>query len=76
LSEYEIILIILGVVVPIVSGLTAWKAFKAKLNMIRKLIDTVDDAIYDDKVTENEFRVIWNNFTELATSFKHKTPGD
>jgi len=75
LSEYDIILIILGVVVPIISALTAYKKFKSKLNQIRHLIDSVDDAIYDDEISEDEFRFVWSKFLNVIQHSDKKTPG-
>lgn len=33
--------------------------FRLRLSQIRKVIDRLDDALYDDKVTEEEYRGIW-----------------
>ena len=44
-----------------------WQLAKNKLSEIRKLIDAVDDAIYDDSVNEEEFREI---FQRLMTVVK------
>ena len=32
---------------------------RRKIHKIRIFVDSVDDALYDDKVTEDEFRKIW-----------------
>lgn len=34
--------------------------FKKKLSEFRACIDTVDDAVKDDKVSEEEFRLAWD----------------
>lgn len=38
---------------------------KQRLHALRKLIDLLDDALYDDTVTEDEFRRIWEQFKAL-----------
>jgi sensor histidine kinase YesM len=38
---------------------------KNKISNIRKLIDTVDDALVDDSVNEDEFRKIFNAAKEV-----------
>lgn len=39
---------------------------KKKLTKVRQLIDVVDDALQDDKVTEEEFRNIVNRLIAVA----------
>lgn len=34
--------------------------FKKKLSEFRACLDAVDDALKDDKVTEEEFRLVWD----------------
>lgn len=36
-----------------------WQLAKTKLSEIRKLIDAVDNALYDDNISEEEFREIF-----------------
>lgn len=38
-----------------------YKKGKKILGEIRKVMDCVDNAVYDDKVTEEEFRATWEN---------------
>lgn len=38
-----------------------YKKGKKILGEVRKLFDAVDDAVYDDTVTEAEFRKVWEN---------------
>lgn len=38
---------------------------RKKLHEIRSLVDDVDEAVQDDKVTEQEFRKIWNDAREV-----------
>ncbi len=44
-----------------------WQLAKNKLNKIRKLLDDVDDAVRDDKITEDEFRKIWTDFAAMVS---------
>lgn len=34
--------------------------FKKKLSEFRACLDSVDDALKDDKVSEEEFRLVWD----------------
>lgn len=43
-----------------------WQRAKNKLSEIRQLVDSVDDAVYDDKVTEEEFRTIYQRLTTVV----------
>lgn len=43
-----------------------WQLAKKKLTEVRQLIDIVDDALQDDKVTEEEFRNIVNRLIAVA----------
>lgn len=38
---------------------------KRKIKEIRKLIESVDNALYDDKISEDEFRDIFRRFKVL-----------
>jgi hypothetical protein len=40
-------------------GFAIYLIVKYRLHQARKFLDLVDDAIYDDKVSEDEFRAIW-----------------
>ena len=44
---------------------TAWDLGKRKIKNIRLLFDEVDDALYDDVVSEDEFRIIFNQLKTL-----------
>ena len=57
------ILTVLIVAISVLSGL-GWGFAKSKITQIRKLADAVDDALYDDKISEQEFRMI---FARLRT---------
>ena len=60
--ESEVITAIIAVVGGITASAVAWAKFKTKFSEIRKFIDTLDDALYDNKVTENEYRELWESF--------------
>ena len=44
-----------------------WQLAKNKLNRVRKLLDDVDDAVRDDRITEDEFRKIWSSFVAVVS---------
>ena len=46
-------------------ALAAWLYLRKNVHKVRVLVDTVDDALYDDKVTEAEYRDIWEQFKRL-----------
>ena len=48
-------------------GLAAYAVFKYRLHQVRVAIDAVDDAVVDDKVTEDEFRKIWDAFKTIIS---------
>ena len=54
------------VAISLIAGLQ-WGFAKSKITQIRKLADAVDDALYDDKISEQEFRMI---FARLRTLIK------
>ncbi len=39
--------------------------FKRKLKEVREAIDALDDALQDDKISEEEFRKIWSKFKAI-----------
>ena len=49
----------------VAGGLAAYAIFRYRLHQIRKLIDALDDAVTDDKVTEEEFRIIYELVREI-----------
>lgn len=61
----ELVTAILAIVGAIGASLVVWNKFKSRLSQIRKLIDTLDDALYDNKVTEKEYREIWESFKAI-----------
>jgi hypothetical protein len=36
--------------------------------MVRQFIDTLDDALYDDRISEDEFRSLWSRFKAMFSS--------
>ena len=47
------------------AGGTYYLIAKKKIGEFRKLVDAVDDAVYDDKVTEEEFRKMYQSAKAL-----------
>ncbi|SNQ60406.1 hypothetical protein [Candidatus Methanoperedens nitratireducens] len=43
-----------------------WQLAKKKLSQVRVLIDKVDDALYDDNISEQEFRDIVKTLVDLV----------
>lgn len=52
----------------IASSVATWYRFKRKIKALREFIVELDEAIKDDKVTEEEFRRIWQRFKDLIYS--------
>jgi len=40
-------------------ALAVYAVVKYRLHQVRQLLDVVDDALYDDKVSDEEFAAIW-----------------
>ena len=57
-------LTIIFLITSVIAG-TAWDLGKRKIKNIRLLFDEVDDALYDDVVSEDEFRIIFNRLKTL-----------
>ncbi len=62
---YAILGIIGGSIVGKIATDIRYKKGKKILGEIRKTIDHVDDAVYDDKITEEEFRGGWEHLKGL-----------
>lgn len=45
-----------------------WFNISEKIKRIKILIDSVDDALRDDKITEGEFRTIFGNCKAVVKS--------
>jgi hypothetical protein len=61
---------VVGVVVTAAVTLLAswryWSRFKAKVSAVRGFVDALDDALKDDKVTEEEYKVLWERFKAVV----------
>ncbi len=66
MDEASIITAVIAIAGSISVASIYWQKFKARFDLFRKTIDTVDDAIYDDHVTEQEFQAIWEGFKALV----------
>jgi hypothetical protein len=68
IEQLEPYLPILALAFSAISGLVGIKfgMVKNKISNIRALIDSVDEALKDDKITEKEFREIFKNFKTLV----------
>lgn len=62
---YEIISIIIAIA-GTVFGTTYWQKFRNKVSQFRKFIETLDDALYDNAITEAEYDSMWEQFKELV----------
>lgn len=55
-----------AIFLPLLSmALTYFVTSKLKISQFRKLVDSVDDAIKDNNVSEEEFNGVWRNFKAL-----------
>lgn len=63
---------IAGIISSVILGAFSlkWIVAKRKISLIRKLIVRVDDALQDDKISEQEFRDIFSDFMELVNDGK------
>lgn len=70
--EEQAITLIISTVLPLLGGLVVavkkWFNVSAKVKSIRILIDSVDDALTDDKISESEFRTIFRNYKAVVNS--------
>jgi hypothetical protein len=66
MSEIETISIIITAIISVLATFfTQYVLFKRKLHTIREFIDTLDDALKDDTVTEQEYRELWEKFKTI-----------
>lgn len=49
----------------LVASIAFWQKLKDKIHALRNFLTTIDDAIYDDVVTEEEFRKIWESAKKI-----------
>jgi hypothetical protein len=69
MSEVDITILVINTVITVVATFfLALSVFKRKLRAIREAIDTLDDALYDNKITEDEYRAIWEKFKKIVYS--------
>ena len=70
--EEQTIQIIIATVLPMLGGILVaikkWFNVSEKIKHIRNLVDAVDDALKDDKITESEFRIIFVKYKALVRS--------
>ncbi|MEM3034774.1 MAG: hypothetical protein QXL23_03965 [Candidatus Nitrosocaldus sp.] len=46
-------------------GIYSYHAFKKRLHTVRQFLDVLDDALYDDRISEEEFRTLWSRFKRM-----------
>jgi len=61
---YMIVAAIISIAVILLGA--RWQLAKKKLSQVRTLIDKVDDALYDDNISEQEFRDIFKALADVA----------
>mgnify|MGYP001399052915 CR=1 FL=1 len=54
-----------------VAGNSQYQRMKERLQKFTELIDEINAAIYDDKVTEEEFRKVWEKAKGFYESLKN-----
>jgi len=64
-AAINLIIAVLTLAVPSLAAL--YFRSKAKVSKLREFIDTVDDALQDDSVSEDEYRSIFNKGKELIS---------
>jgi hypothetical protein len=69
MSEIETISIIITAIISILATFfTQYVLFKRKLRAVREFIDKLDDALYDDRITEEEYRTLWEKFKAIFST--------
>lgn len=70
--EEQTIQTIMFAVLPMLGGVLVaikkWFNVSEKIKHIRNLIDALDDALRDDKISESEFRIIFGKYKMLVRS--------
>ena len=69
----ELLIPIIIAVIGILIGYygSEWARIKKCISATRKCLETVDDAVADDTVTEEEFRMIWDIcYTKLIRCYE------
>ncbi len=63
---YMIVAAIITIAIAVILLGARWQLAKKKLSQIRTLIDKVDNALYDDNISEQEFRDIFKALVDVA----------
>lgn len=66
MGEAEIISAAIAIVGSVSFAVIYWQRFKAKLSAVREMFDIVDNAMQDDRVTEEEWNGIWKAVKEVV----------
>ena len=60
IQVFEVLAKILPYLVTLgIGAFAGWELVKTKIHELAEFFKTVDEALYDDAVTEKEFRAIW-----------------
>ncbi len=46
-------------------GIYSYHVFKKRLHAVRQFLDVLDDALYDYRISEGEFRALWSKFKQM-----------
>jgi len=70
--EEQAIQTLIVTILPLLGGVFVavkkWFNVSEKIKKIRVLVDSLDDALRDDKITEGEFRTIFGNYKAVVNS--------
>jgi hypothetical protein len=58
-------LVITAIISILATFFTQYILFKRKLRAVREFIDKLDDALYDDRITEDEYKELWEKFKAI-----------
>lgn len=61
----HILLILLPAISGVIISFKKWKSIAVKIHLIRILVDDVDNALLDEKITEAEFKDIFQSFKKV-----------
>jgi len=56
---------IAAVAVTLLASWRYWRKFKTKLNRVTTFMVALEQALYDDKITEEEFRDLFEKFKKI-----------
>ena len=57
-------MIVTGIVVLLASW-AKWGRLKTKIKAVREFVVLLDEALYDDRVTEEEWQQLWEKFKKI-----------